>query len=150
MKLLDTEDGIEVVGEAADGVEAVALARRLQPDVLLMDIRMPNLDGIEATRRLTSQTDTKVLILTTYDLDEYVFEALRAGASGFLLKDSPADLLTGRDRDGRPRGRAARTIDHPAAHRPICPPTVASTPAAPTRSDRSRDRSPRPYGSRRV
>jgi DNA-binding NarL/FixJ family response regulator len=92
-KLLETEDGIDVVGEAADGIEAVGLAKRLRPDVMLMDIRMPNLDGLEATRQLTSQTDTQVLILTTYDLDEYVFEALRAGASGFLLKDCPAEML---------------------------------------------------------
>ena len=92
-KLLDTEDAITVVGEAADGAEAVALATQLAPDVVLMDIRMPRLDGLEATRRLTGSTGVKVLILTTYDLDEYVFEALRAGASGFLLKDSPPDTL---------------------------------------------------------
>jgi DNA-binding NarL/FixJ family response regulator len=92
-KLLDAEDAITVAGEAADGVEAVALATQLAPDVVLMDIRMPRLDGLEATRRLTGSTGVKVLILTTYDLDEYVFEALRAGASGFLLKDSPPDTL---------------------------------------------------------
>ena len=92
-KLLDAEDAITVAGEAADGAEAVALATRLAPDVVLMDIRMPCLDGLEATRRLTGSTSVKVLILTTYDLDEYVFEALRAGASGFLLKDSPPDML---------------------------------------------------------
>jgi DNA-binding NarL/FixJ family response regulator len=92
-KLLDAEDAITVAGEAADGAEAVALATRLAPDVVLMDIRMPRLDGLEATRRLTGSTSVKVLILTTYDLDEYVFEALRAGASGFLLKDSPPDTL---------------------------------------------------------
>ena len=92
-KLLDTEDAITVVGEAADGAEAVAMATQLAPDVVLMDIRMPRLDGLEATRRLTGTTGVKVLILTTYDLDEYVFEALRAGASGFLLKDSPPDTL---------------------------------------------------------
>ncbi len=92
-KLLDAEDGITVVGEAADGGQAVALATRLTPDVVLMDIRMPRMDGLEATRRLTGSTGVQVLILTTYDLDEYVFEALRAGASGFLLKDSPPDSL---------------------------------------------------------
>ena len=92
-KLLDAEDAITVVGEAADGTEAVAMATQLAPDVVLMDIRMPRLDGLEATRRLTGSTGVKVLILTTYDLDEYVFEALRAGASGFLLKDSPPDTL---------------------------------------------------------
>ena len=89
--ILDAEDDIDVVGEAADGLEAVEAARRLRPDVVLMDIRMPNLDGLEATRRLAD--DTKVIILTTFDLDEYVYEALRAGAVGFLLKDTPADDL---------------------------------------------------------
>ena len=92
-KLLDAEDTITVVGEAADGAQAVARATELAPDVVLMDIRMPRLDGIEATRRLTRSTSVQVLVLTTYDLDEYVFEALRAGASGFLLKDSPPDTL---------------------------------------------------------
>jgi DNA-binding NarL/FixJ family response regulator len=92
-KLLESEDGFEVVGEAGDGVEAVAAARRLGPDVVLMDIRMPRLDGIEATRQLATGGRPAVLILTTYDLDEYVFEALRAGASGFLLKDAPPDDL---------------------------------------------------------
>ncbi len=93
-KLLDGEDGFDVVGEAADGVEAISEARRLRPDVVLMDIRMPRLDGIEATRRIvTDVPGTAVLVLTTYDLDEYVFEALTAGASGFLLKDSPPDDL---------------------------------------------------------
>jgi DNA-binding NarL/FixJ family response regulator len=87
----------EVVGEAADGVAAVDLARRLTPDVVVMDIRMPRLDGIEATRRIVAEPalgHTRVLILTTFDVDEYVYDALRAGASGFLLKDaSAADLL---------------------------------------------------------
>lgn len=92
-KLLDAEADISVVGQAGDGVEAVAQARRLRPQVMLMDIRMPNLNGLEATRLITRETETQVLILTTYDLDEYVFDALRAGASGFLLKDSPPDSL---------------------------------------------------------
>jgi DNA-binding NarL/FixJ family response regulator len=93
-KLLDGEEGLEVVGEAADGVEAIAETRRLRPDVVLMDIRMPRLDGIEATRRIVAAVPgTAVLVLTTYDLDEYVFEALTAGASGFLLKDTPPDDL---------------------------------------------------------
>jgi DNA-binding NarL/FixJ family response regulator len=87
--------GFEVVGEAANGAEAVETARRARPDVILMDVRMPVMDGIEATRRITESTDVRALILTTFDLDEYVFGALRAGASGFLLKDTlPADLLT--------------------------------------------------------
>jgi len=89
--------GFTVVGEAATGAEAVGLARSTRPDVVLMDIRMPDMDGIEATRRITGAAETRdvrVLILTTFDLDEYVYAALRAGASGFLLKDTmPADLL---------------------------------------------------------
>jgi len=92
-KLLDSEPGISVVGEAADGVEAVGIVRKIRPQVVLMDIRMPNLSGLEATRLITRETDSQVLILTTYDLDEYVFDALRSGASGFLLKDSPPDAL---------------------------------------------------------
>jgi DNA-binding NarL/FixJ family response regulator len=86
--------GFAVVGEAGNGAEAVEAARRTGPDVILMDVRMPVMDGIEATRQITASTDVHVLILTTFDLDEYVFAALRAGASGFLLKDTlPADLL---------------------------------------------------------
>lgn len=96
--LLDAEDDFEVVGAAADGHEAVALARSLVPDVVLMDVRMPRLDGLEATARITADpacAHTRVIVLTTFELDEYVFGALRAGASGFLLKDiEPADLLT--------------------------------------------------------
>ena len=94
--ILEAEQDIEVVGEAADGVEAITEARRLEPDVVLMDVRMPELDGIEATRRLLSNggpEGTKVVMLTTFDMDEYVFDALRAGASGFLLKDVPPERL---------------------------------------------------------
>jgi DNA-binding NarL/FixJ family response regulator len=95
--LLKSAPDLEVVGEAADGAEAVALVTRTRPDVVLMDIRMPTMDGLEATRRIVraaGTASTRVLILTTFDLDEYVFEALRAGASGFLLKDTlPDDLL---------------------------------------------------------
>ena len=95
--LLDAEDGIEVVGEAGDGEEAARLAAALAPDVVLMDIRMPSVDGLEATRRIVSSErlrDVRVVILTTFDLDEYVFEALRTGASGFLVKDTePAELV---------------------------------------------------------
>jgi DNA-binding NarL/FixJ family response regulator len=92
--LLEYEPDLSVVGEAADGEEAVAVVSRLMPDVTLMDIRMPRLDGLAATRQiLQSGVSTRVLVLTTFDLDEYVFEALRAGASGFLLKDAPAEEL---------------------------------------------------------
>jgi DNA-binding NarL/FixJ family response regulator len=92
--LLGDEDGIEVVAEAADGNEAVAKAARFRPAVVLMDIRMPELDGLEATRRiLAADPDARVLILTTFDLDEYIYEALRAGASGFVLKDDPPEQL---------------------------------------------------------
>jgi len=95
--LLDVEAGMEVCGEAGDGRRAVVLARELQPDIVLMDVRMPHLDGIEATRQITADpalARTRVVVLTTFELDEYVFGALRAGASGFLLKNlEPADLL---------------------------------------------------------
>jgi DNA-binding NarL/FixJ family response regulator len=95
--LVETDPGLQVIGEAATGAEAVEIATRDKPDVLLMDIRMPVMDGIEATRQITASEQTagvRVLILTTFDLDDYVYAALRAGASGFLLKDTPpADLL---------------------------------------------------------
>ena len=95
--LLDSRDGIEVVGEASTGAEALAQARALHPDVVVMDIRMPEMDGLEATRRITTDpavSDTRILVLTTFELDEYVFGALDAGASGFLLKGGePADLV---------------------------------------------------------
>jgi DNA-binding NarL/FixJ family response regulator len=94
--ILELAEGIEIAGEAADGAEAVRLAKELQPDVVLMDVRMPELDGIEATRRLRQAgVDARVLVLTTFDLDEYVYEAMRAGASGFLLKDAPREQLVG-------------------------------------------------------
>jgi DNA-binding NarL/FixJ family response regulator len=92
--ILELADGIDVVGEAADGREAVRLAKEAQPDVVLMDVRMPELDGIEATRQLRQAgVDARVLVLTTFDLDEYVYAAMRAGASGFLLKDAPREQL---------------------------------------------------------
>jgi DNA-binding NarL/FixJ family response regulator len=93
-KILEAEPEVDVVGEAADGEDAVERARELRPDVVLMDIRMPVLDGIEATRRIvSSQPATRVLVLTTFGLDTYVFEALRAGASGFMLKDAPPEEI---------------------------------------------------------
>jgi DNA-binding NarL/FixJ family response regulator len=91
--ILDLEPDLEVVGEAADGEECLRRVRDLTPDVVLMDIRMPRLDGIEATRRLVAAGGPKVLVLTTFDLDEYVYRAMRAGASGFLLKDVPREQL---------------------------------------------------------
>ncbi|RJQ90650.1 response regulator [Amycolatopsis panacis] len=95
--LLETEDGFEVAGEAGDGEQAVALALEHRPDIVVMDVRMPGTDGLEATRRITGHpelSEVKVLVLTTFDVDEYVYEALRAGASGFLLKDTePVELL---------------------------------------------------------
>ncbi len=95
--LLDSEDDVELVGEAEDGQQAVELARRTRPDVVLMDVRMPVMDGIEALRQIAADpelADTRVVVLTTFELDEYVFEALQAGASGFLIKDTdPAEVL---------------------------------------------------------
>jgi DNA-binding NarL/FixJ family response regulator len=92
--ILSSEDDIDVVGEARDGQEAVERATTLRPDVVLMDIRMPGMDGLQSTRRIRERTDApRVVILTTFDLDEHVFEALRAGASGFLLKDTPGEML---------------------------------------------------------
>jgi DNA-binding NarL/FixJ family response regulator len=97
--ILDAEEDLEIIGEATNGLEAVDQSRRLRPDVVLMDIRMPELDGLEATRRITGGGDAagaggvRVLMLTTFDLNEYVYEALRAGASGFLLKDVPPEQL---------------------------------------------------------
>ena len=96
VKLLETEDDMQVVGEAGDGLEAVDCAAVAHADVVLMDIRMPQMDGIEATRRIRIQPrPPRVVILTTFDLDEYVFDAIKAGASGFLLKDAPAEQLVG-------------------------------------------------------
>ncbi len=91
--VLETEDDLQVVGEAADGIEAIEEANRLHPDVVLMDVRMPRLDGVEACRRLVEESQTKVVVLTTFDLDEHLFAAVRAGASGFLLKASPPEEL---------------------------------------------------------
>jgi len=111
--ILDAQPDMEVVGTASDGVEAVEMARRSGPDIVLMDGRMPRLDGVEATRRLVAEgSASRILMLTTYDLDEYVTEALRAGASGFLLKDAPrqkllAAIRAAMDGDGaRDRGAA--------------------------------------------
>lgn len=93
--ILDAEPGVDVVGEAVDGVDAVASVRTLNPDIVLMDIRMPNMDGLAATREIlgAAVATTRVIVLTTFDLDDYIYEALRVGASGFLLKDTPPEQL---------------------------------------------------------
>ena len=127
--ILGSDPELEVVGEAGDGAEAVELARALRPEVGLMDVRMPELDGIEATRRLLADPDPpRVLVLTTFDLDEYVYEALRAGASGFLLKDAPEQQLLAAIRvaaDGGALfspGVTRRLIERFAAAAPVEPP----------------------------
>ncbi|HVW17870.1 MAG TPA: response regulator transcription factor [Solirubrobacteraceae bacterium] len=129
VKLLEPEDDLHVVGEAGDGAEAVEAVARTRPDVVLMDIRMPRLDGIEATRRVRAAgpATPRVLVLTTYDLDEYVFEALKAGASGFLLKDAPADQLVGGIRlvaagDALLAPAVTRRLIEEFARRPVPPP----------------------------
>lgn len=129
MLLSDLPD-IEVVGEASNGLEAVEKAARLHPDVVLMDIRMPELDGLEATRRILADGDvTRILVLTTFDLDEYIYEALRSGASGFVLKDDPPDQLIAAIRvvavgDGLLSPSVTRrVIEHYGTRRRADPPT---------------------------
>ncbi len=128
--ILDSESDIEVIAEASNGHEAVSIAREQRPDVAIMDIRMPDLDGIEATRQIVAQRReprTRVLMLTTFDLDEYVFEALRAGASGFLLKDVPADQLA----DSVRMIAAGDALLAPTVTRRLIEQFVAAAPAAP-------------------
>jgi DNA-binding NarL/FixJ family response regulator len=128
--ILDAEPDVDVVGEATNGREAVAMARELGPDVVLMDIRMPELDGIEATRRVVqhdAEASTRVLMLTTFDLDEYVYDALRAGASGFLLKDAPANQLAA----GVRMVAAGDALLAPSITRRLIEEFAASPPAAP-------------------
>jgi DNA-binding NarL/FixJ family response regulator len=132
--LLDANDDIRVVGEASDGREAVTRARTLRPDVVLMDVRMPRLDGIEATRALLADASstTRVLMLTTFDIDEYVYEALRAGASGFLLKDAlPAELAAA----VRVVARGDALLDPAVTRRMIEHFVRAAPPAAPVSLD---------------
>ncbi len=130
--ILDAEPDLTVVGDAADGVKALAQIRELAPDVVLMDIRMPRMDGIEATRLIVSQSDAKVVVLTTFDLDEHVYGALAAGASGFLLKDAPATQLVHAIRVAA-AGDALlapsvtrRLIAHYGANRPSARPQIPS------------------------
>jgi DNA-binding NarL/FixJ family response regulator len=134
-KILDAEPDLGVVGEAGNGEEAIGEARRLRPDVVLMDIRMPVLDGIEATRRIvTAQPGARVLILTTFGLDTYVYEALRAGASGFMLKDAPPEEIAAAVRivasgDALLAPAVTRAVVEEFARRPI-PKEPAVLPAA--------------------
>jgi DNA-binding NarL/FixJ family response regulator len=127
--ILDSRDDIQVVGEACDGEEAVAACRRLRPDVILMDVRMPRLDGLEATRRILdgAEDGPRVLILTTFDLDEYVYAALQAGASGFLLKDvSPERLIDSVRTVAAGDALLAPSITRRLIERFACPPTMPS------------------------
>jgi DNA-binding NarL/FixJ family response regulator len=139
--LLAGEEGIEVVAEAANGLEAVDKAARFDPTVVLMDIRMPELDGLEATRRiLAADPDARVLVLTTFDLDEYVYEALRAGASGFVLKDDPPEQLIAAIRTVA----AGDALLSPAVTKRVIErfsrlPRAASPPGLDELSDRERD-----------
>jgi DNA-binding NarL/FixJ family response regulator len=145
--LLSGEEGIEVVGEASNGVEAVALAASVHPDVMLMDVRMPVMDGLEATRRISgdpSMASTRIVILTTFDLDEYVHEALRAGASGFLLKDTmPVDLLNAvrvvADGDALIAPRITRRLIEEFARRPEPSAANAASAALDQLTDRERE-----------
>ena len=129
--ILDAEEDIQVVGEAIDGADAIRAFARELPDVVVMDVRMPSMDGIEATRRITAKDGTaKVLILTTFDLDEYVYDALRAGASGFLLKDRPPEELVAAVRivaagDALLSPSVTRRLIGEFASRPQPPPTPA-------------------------
>jgi DNA-binding NarL/FixJ family response regulator len=133
-KILESEPGTSVVGEAADGADAVAQAQRLRPDVVLMDIRMPVLDGIEATRRIVgAQPDTRVLILTTFGLDGYVYDALRAGASGFMLKDAPPEEIAAAVRIVA----SGDALLAPAVTRAVVEEFARQRPAAPPRPPRA-------------
>ena len=150
--ILGAEPDIEVVGECANGVQAVDSAARLEPDVVLMDIRMPEMDGIEATRRIVREGDgrpVRVLMLTTFDLDEYVYDALRAGASGFLLKDVPADQLA----DGIRLVSQGEALLAPSATRRLIVEFARTSPAGASRRRRwpsSRRASSRCSGSSRA
>jgi DNA-binding NarL/FixJ family response regulator len=138
--ILETQADIQVVGEASDGAEAVAATRRLQPQVVLMDIRMPNLDGLQATRQIVAAgSASRVVILTTFDLDEYVYQALAAGASGFLLKNAPPEQLIRAVR-WSPPATLCWPVDHPPGHRAVHPPLTSRRHRCPCGApDRERD-----------
>jgi DNA-binding NarL/FixJ family response regulator len=145
--ILDAEPDLEVVGEAGDGIEAVERFHQVQPDVVLMDVRMPRMDGVEATRHLAGPDvadPARVLVLTTFDLDEHVYEALRAGASGFLLKDVPPEDLVAAVRvvaggDALLAPSITRRLIADFARRPATPADPAGSPALTTLTDRERE-----------
>src|SRR5689334_19742647 len=144
-KILEVEDDLAVIGEAPHGQDAVRAAERLAPDVVLMDIRMPVLDGIEATRRIVAMCpSTKVLMLTTFGLDSYVFEALRAGASGFMLKDAPPEEIVAAVRivargDALLAPAVTRAVIEELVRRPAPPAAVESPPALAELTTRERE-----------
>ena len=145
--ILDAEPDLEVVGEAGDGIEAVERFREVRPDVVLMDVRMPRMDGVEATRHLAGPDvadPARVLVLTTFDLDEHVYDALRAGASGFLLKDVPPEDLVAAVRvvaggDALLAPSITRRLIADFARRPASPAGPAGSPALETLTDRERE-----------
>jgi DNA-binding NarL/FixJ family response regulator len=144
-KILDAEDDLEVVGEAGDGEDAVAEAQRLKPDIVLMDIRMPVLDGIEATRRIVkTQPDSRVVVLTTFGLDGYVYDALRVGASGFMLKDAPPEEIVAAVRivangDALLAPAVTRAVIQEFANRSPAPAPMAAPPALEELTPRERE-----------
>ena len=150
--ILDAKEDMEVVGEAADGNEAVALAAEQKPDVVLMDVRMPDTDGIEATRRIVdSGSSARIIILTTHDLDEYVFAALRAGASGFLLKDvRPPELVEAIRVVARGDALLAASVTRRLLDRFAAVLPEDDAPARPRRADRARARGAAPGRARAV
>ena len=151
-RILETESDIEVVGEAANGAEALDVVRWRRPDVVLMDIQMPTMDGLEATRRLlAAPAAPRVIILTTFEIDEYVFEALRAGASGFLIKNAPPEDLVAAIRSVVAGGALAITQRHRPGHRNIRASTCGRRRRPPDRgTDRTRARGPGPGRARPV
>ena len=148
--VLAAQPGLQVVGQAADGADAVRQARHLEPDVVLMDVRMPVMDGLQATREILGAGGRaqrpRVLMLTTFDLDDYVYAALRAGASGFLLKDATAAELVTAVRVVAPRRGAARPVGDQAPDRGLRPPAATGSAVLPRRWTRSPSGKPRCCG----